>query len=299
MSWFDLSRFTGRLRPGTTIVRVSGGLANQMLCYKLGRYLAEMRKEKLILDASSYDRDPPDRNRNFQLTKYPIRYDELVESKVAMRRLDERNPLTFISREMCAVHSTAERADLIQRIQSAPILLCDLWLSLALREELDDAARRNGTLDDLTLEWQKWFDDRDRELLSLIKSSADPVAIHVRRGDFATHDGNLLVTADYYNASIAEITGRLPEALFVVFSDDIPWCRTNLRLDTRHRFVDWHDDSTAFKDMYLASQCAHFILSNESTFSHQFVQLSQARSDRILIRSTMKDLERNVTSALR
>jgi len=216
MSWFDLSRFTGRLRPGTTIVRVSGGLANQMLCYKLGRYLAEMRKEKLILDASSYDRDPPDRNRNFQLTKYPIRYDELVESKVAMRRLDERNPLTFISREMCAVHSTAERADLIQRIQSAPILLCDLWLSLALREELDDAARRNGTLDDLTLEWQKWFDDRDRELLSLIKSSADPVAIHVRRGDFATHDGNLLVTADYYNASIAEITGRLPEALFVV-----------------------------------------------------------------------------------
>jgi hypothetical protein len=295
MKW--LAKITGRLPRGSTIVRVSGGLANQMLCYKLGRFLADLRHGPLILDASPYDTETPDPTRDLQLTKYPLKYDDLVPSKAGMRRLKDRNSISFITREMIAAGSSSHRAGLMDLIRTTHIVQCDFWLALALRTEVDEAAKVNGALEDLTLVWQNWFDARDRDLLSLIETAPHPVAIHVRRGDFATHDGNLLLTPDYYNAAIAEVSRRVADPLFVVFSDDILWCRDNLRIDGECRFVDWHDDNMAFKDMYLASRCAHFILSNESTFSHQFVQLNRARADRILITSTMQDLERNARPA--
>ena len=71
------------------------------------------------------------------------------------------------------------------------------------------------------------------------------------------------------------------------------WCKENLRANSRLTLVDLHDEREAYKDLYLASQCRHFILSNESTFSHQIVQLSTPARNRLVITSGPADFARN------
>ena len=84
----------------------------------------------------------------------------------------------------------------------------------------------------------------------------------------------------------------LPEPAFFVFSDEPAWCRKNLVASAPLHHADWNTDSTGYRDLFLASQCRHFILSNESTFSHQIVQLSPGHPDRIVITSMISDILR-------
>jgi hypothetical protein len=271
------------------IVRFSGGLANQMLCYRLLRFLADLKSASAIIDATSYERTNAT-NRNFQMLHYPLRYDLLFFSPDVARGLSQHNRISyFIGRPSGKMNEE----ELIEQLKGERVVVGDLWLSLRLRASIDAAARSNGALDDLTLDPQTHLTQAAKELLGRISATTDAVAIHVRRGDYATHDGNLLLTSDYYNSAISRAESALGAPEFFVFSDDMDWCKENLRANSRLTLVDLHDEREAYKDLYLASQCRHFILSNESTFSHQIVQLSTPARNRLVITSGPADFARN------
>jgi len=85
------------------------------------------------------------------------------------------------------------------------------------------------------------------------------VSLHVRRGDYvnlSNHHHNLAM--DYYLNAIDYFKGYK----FLVFSDDIAWCKDNFKGDN-FVFIDTKDDVT---DLYLMSLCKHNIIAN-STFS--------------------------------
>lgn len=281
------------------IVRISGGLANQMICYKVGRYVSAVTRRSLIIDATPFQW-AGETNRNFQLMNHPLRYDAMISSDATMSDIKAGNHITFITREMLPLPnpSAADAAAVMDFIASKDIVYCDFWLGMALRAPMDAYAEKNGILDELTLDCEKCFGEKDFECLGEIRNAASPVAVHVRRGDFATHDGSLLLATDYYNDSIRSLEQRLEQPVFFVFSDDIEWCRRNLKSSSEMKFVDFTDERQAYKDMYLASQCRHFILTNESTFSHQVVQLARGgNASRIVITSGQKDLIRNSAPA--
>ena len=54
------------------------------------------------------------------------------------------------------------------------------------------------------------------------------------------------------------------DAVFFIFSDDIPWVKENLKVNASLIFVDNNNPSP--EDMRLLYNCNHFIMSN-STFS--------------------------------
>jgi len=98
-------------------------------------------------------------------------------------------------------------------------------------------------------------------------NGCNSVSLHVRRGDFlkeTTLFGNIATPA-YYNKALAYIRERVKKPVFYVFSDDIDWCRENIREDAV-RFVDWNTGEDAWKDMLLMSRCKHNINAN-STFA--------------------------------
>ncbi|MBX2995766.1 MAG: alpha-1,2-fucosyltransferase [Bdellovibrionaceae bacterium] len=98
---------------------------------------------------------------------------------------------------------------------------------------------------------------------------AEPlVSIHVRRGDYL----NLpifqnCVGPSYYENAIRLMNERVPNARYVVFSDDIPWCQENLVLGKDAIFVDWNKGAQSYRDMQLMSLCRHNIIAN-SGFSY-------------------------------
>ena len=84
------------------------------------------------------------------------------------------------------------------------------------------------------------------------------VSIHVRRGDYTQlQDFHPLCPVEYYLNSL-KIVGS--DHYPVVFSDDIEWCKSNLKLDEAY----YCDDNDQFVDMCLMSMCDSNIIANSS-----------------------------------
>ena len=123
---------------------------------------------------------------------------------------------------------------------------------------------------------------KNLEVLNLIRNTANPVSLHVRRGDYALAvEGNIVLPAGYYAKAISLVLERLPDATFYVFSDDIAFAREFLPRSIRSVFVDHNDDFSSHEDLRLMSSCQNHILAN-STFSWWGAWLD-ARTSKVVI----------------
>jgi Glycosyl transferase family 11. len=83
-------------------------------------------------------------------------------------------------------------------------------------------------------------------------------ALHVRRGDyFGNVDNHPICTLDYFRSAIKHI-GK--DKRFLVFSDDIAWCKKKFRGEN----FFFAENETAIVDIYLQSYCTNNIISNSS-----------------------------------
>lgn len=113
------------------------------------------------------------------------------------------------------------------------------------------------------------------------------VAIHVRRGDYVTSPvynkmiGVLPIS--YYIESVNIMKEKLDNPVFYVFSDDIDWCKSELRIpNTFLNYVgDEHAGIHARNYMQLLSRCKHFIISN-STFAWWAAWLGEKKGSIII-----------------
>jgi hypothetical protein len=94
--------------------------------------------------------------------------------------------------------------------------------------------------------------------------SSQLTSIHVRRGDYLKYpDTHPVMPMGYYNKAIQTIDDN--KMIFLVFSDDIAWCKENFthkQYEGRIFFVDWN---TPVQDLCFISKCANHIICN-STF---------------------------------
>ena len=99
----------------------------------------------------------------------------------------------------------------------------------------------------------------------LMKSNS--VSIHIRRGDYLNEPEWCVCTQDYYSRAIALIKSSENIDVLCVFSDDIQWCKDNLKdFASDIEYVDWNKGKESFRDMQLMTYCKHNIIAN-STFS--------------------------------
>ena len=86
----------------------------------------------------------------------------------------------------------------------------------------------------------------------------DVVAVHVRRDDYL--NGVFInVTGDYYDAAFAHFDDA--KVNYLVFSDDLPWCRGTFAAKSN---VFYSDAPSPIVDMCAMSLCEHNIIANSS-----------------------------------
>jgi len=90
----------------------------------------------------------------------------------------------------------------------------------------------------------------------------DPIALHIRRGDFLINSGNHHnLSIEYYENAISKFDKNRQ---VIVFSDDSDWCM-NQKIFDDDRFIV-STSNGPYHDLYMMTQCSDFIIAN-STFS--------------------------------
>jgi hypothetical protein len=110
--------------------------------------------------------------------------------------------------------------------------------------------------------------NRVMNMLPIIRDT-ESVCIHIRRTDVLLEKyPHGFVGIDYYDRAIAWFAERLVNPVFFVFSDDILWCRNNLKIRHTHHYVSGTvlTDVSTCDDLRLMTACNSFIIAN-STFS--------------------------------
>ena len=92
--------------------------------------------------------------------------------------------------------------------------------------------------------------------------------IHVRRGDYVNHPkfGGICTTV-YYQKAITLLIDKYHYNQFIIFSNDISWCKENLSslyAEKKVIYVDWNRQRDSFRDIQLMSMCKAGIIANSS-----------------------------------
>ena len=101
-------------------------------------------------------------------------------------------------------------------------------------------------------------------------------SIHIRRGDYVNHPNHHPVQSiEYYNNAINLLKDNTDN--FVVFSDDIAWCKEHLNYDN----IIYIENEKDYIEVYLMSLCDNNIIAN-SSFSWWGAWLNQ-NNDKIVV----------------
>lgn len=107
----------------------------------------------------------------------------------------------------------------------------------------------------------KFLDHIVEDCKGAVEIFDNPVALHIRRGDFLINSGNHHnVSMEYYQEALKEF----PDRQVVIFSDDPLWCHDEPTFADDRFLVS--DADSPYHDLYLMSQCSDFIIAC-STFS--------------------------------
>lgn len=108
------------------------------------------------------------------------------------------------------------------------------------------------------------FKDAENIRIQHLIQQQNAVSLHVRRGDYLQEPlFKDICTKEYYQKSIQYILDTEESPLFIIFSNDIAWCKSIFK-DLNAIFVEHNTGSDSFRDLQLMSLCKHHIIANSS-----------------------------------
>jgi len=247
------------------IVRLIGGLGNQLFQYALGRALAASRSTTLKLDITDYE--------TYKVQAYALRDFNVAESfatRNEIRRLRgggwmARQP----SRRLHRLIPFRRDSYILEKgfsfdpeVLKSPddIYLEGYWQSEKYFTSIEGLLRRELTL-------RHSLSGRNQEMAVRI-AGCNAVSLHVRRGDYVSNPDSSrlhgLCGADYHQAAVRRIAEVVPQPHLFVFSDDPQWAAGNLHLEHPATMVTGNEIRRDYEDLRLMSLCKHHIVANSS-----------------------------------
>jgi hypothetical protein len=265
------------------IVRIKGGLGNQLYGYAAARRLSLVNDTELVIDSvSGFERDYQYK-RKYTLARFAIpcriaNKDECFFPFERTRRaiaklLAKRKPFEHRS------YIEQEFSDLDNRLINLKIInpettIDGLWQSEAYFKDIADTIRSDlriqPSVNKMNIDAKNWI------------LAHNTVAIHMRW--FGNQNSSANVPLAYYHNAIKLVNERVNNPRFVIFSDNPKAAVKSLNLD-REKFltVEWNvQDGGEVDDLWLMTLCHHCVIAN-STFSWWGAWLGDGGDDRLVI----------------
>lgn len=243
------------------IVKLIGGLGNQMFQYAIGRRLALVRNTQLKLDTSEFSSRY--KLRDYALDIFKIRAEIATSSDFLTLRCTSGPIYRKIYKFFKLFGITINKNYILE---PSPYFYTDT-LTLPDNVYLAFGYWQNKKYFEESLETIK-SEFIPRELSSYTKNilhninNSQSVSLHIRRGDFVTLGAAL--SEEYYLTAVQKMKEKIDNPTFFVFSDDLKWAREHLRLGGSSVFIDCGE--RIGEEIFLMNNCKNFIISN-STFS--------------------------------
>lgn len=249
------------------IVRLIGGLGNQLFQYALGRHLCEIYKTVLKIDVSGF--------KSYKLHKYSLWAFNIQENYASTEEVEtlttpkKRTVDQILDR---IFHKKPRRAKTHIREKklfsfdpkvlklSDGVYLDGYWQSEKYFADIAGIIRHEVTVKSPQV-------GRNKELAEMIASN-NSVSLHIRRRDYVSNPKTNQVHGscdlDYYFRCVEHLSHMVKNPNFFIFSDDPEWARQNLKLPYPTVLVEHNGEDKNYEDLRLMSQCRHHILANSS-----------------------------------
>lgn len=249
------------------VIKVMGGLGNQMFQYAFGRSLEECGRE-VKYDLSYFDSIPagdtirvceldeivPDlpKATKWDLIKYTNIFQQLL------RIMD-----AYMGTRFSVIRTEESKNFDISFYGELNKYLIGYW-----QNEKYFINIREILLNDFCFPVNK-LNERNKKLIWRIRNSENAVAVHVRGGDYFSKDNikifGGICTPEYYKRAFEYFGNMFENVNFFLFTNDVEWVKVNVDTDCHNiEVVDWNDKAGSWVDMYLMSICNHNVIANSS-----------------------------------
>ena len=281
------------------IIKIAGGLGNQMQQYSVYRKLLRMGKE-VKLDLSWFD--------------------PKIQEKMLAPREFELSHFKDLPYEVCTdeERNSFLRQGIISKV-SGKVLK-----RLGLRENANERVFTESKMyhpeifdfDDKYVEGyfacQKYYGDIMPELQKLFVfpehsvkdlhqrnmtlaskiDSQNAVSVHIRRGDYLAPEnieilGNI-ATEEYYESAMKYFENKYSDVHFYIFTSDHEYARQKYSDESKYTIVDWNTGRDSIQDLMLMSHCLGNICAN-STFSFWGARLNARPCREVIRTATMRN----------
>lgn len=251
------------------IVRMQGGLGNQLFIFAFGKSLAKRLNINVCFDVTKYDVKNP--YREFGLGVFNIKDINLTKKghgKDLFKKILKKILIFKCLKKYIEPKEKVAFEDYKHINQAVDGFFYDESLyEISGRNYIEGFFQNPRYFEDIREEILNDFSlkeplkGKNKELLNSIKGT-DSCSVHVRRGDYIDNSGTYVLTPDYYKQAMDIIREKEANCVFYVFSDDIKWCRENFKASENIVFVDY--DNKNYIDLELMKNCKHNIIANSS-----------------------------------
>jgi len=259
------------------IVRLWGGLGNQLFQYAAGLDVARKLKTELIIDPTQCLLDA---NRPYELHRLKIsgRLWTDAERTWCEKMVRLSRPIEKKTRTTAAIAKRLAQATVARNfsyVEDAKrgfqpevlehrdhIYLAGTWANEKYFSAITETIRNEFAFIEPP-------DDENQRMLARI-TDCNVISVHVRRGDYISVPEHARrygqCSFDYYQTAFEFLRSRVNDPTVFVFSDDPEWSKENLKFPCPTIFVSHNTGNRNHEDLRLMSACRHFIVAN-STFS--------------------------------
>lgn len=246
------------------IVRLQGGLGNQLHQYAYGLLLAKKINGQLYIDSDflTYHSKKLDITlRDLEINKFVIKanfYKTMFSNQFlfsTLRRLRFNKIFEVLGFNI--VSSYVPLSDLSKKKINFYYLDGIMGLYSDYKEDIP------YLLENLKIS-ESFFNLENEVKNKIIEGNC--VAIHIRRTDYLKKGSiHHVLGLDYYSEAIRYIQSKVTEPTFYIFSDDRNFVKDNFKGEN-FKIIDYSGNNAAFFDFLAIKNCKHHIIAN-STFS--------------------------------
>lgn len=248
------------------IVKLIGGLGNQMFQYAVGRHLAIKNNCRLKLDIRGFEKYALRTYdlHHFTIEEYIATADDLsgvlLPSDWFYQKMHKRLGIMFGGVQQIKYVKESIR-DFIPEILilGDNVYLDGYWQSEKYFHDITDIIKKEFTI--------KNTPDPINESYKEDIKNCESVSVHIRRGDYIsnpkTNQVHGFLGLEYYQSAMDRMLILVEEPHYYIFSDDIDWAKKNIHIDAPISYIE-HNIKKSYEDMRLMSSCKHHIIANSS-----------------------------------